>query len=148
SSCSTLVNSTLSVHGHELRDFVGPQQIRLPCGVWNDTSGAVDCRYTKSATSNPTMLITLEDLLPTLLSRLARVPRLVVAISGPPGSGKPTASATLCAAINREQPQLAVVVPMDGFHLDNALLDERGLRKRKGSPPTFDTAGFEVLLRR
>ena len=37
---------------------------------------------------------------------------------------------------------------MDGFHLDNAILDQRGLRARKGSPETFDLAGFASLLDR
>ena len=37
---------------------------------------------------------------------------------------------------------------MDGFHYDDAVLDRLGLRSRKGSPPTFDVAGFEVLLKR
>ena len=42
----------------------------------------------------------------------------------------------------------AVVVPMDGFHLDNVLLRERGLMAVKGSPQTFDVAGFTALLQR
>ena len=37
---------------------------------------------------------------------------------------------------------------MDGFHLDDTILDKRGLLSRKGSPPTFDCAGFAVLLQR
>lgn len=37
---------------------------------------------------------------------------------------------------------------MDGFHLDNALLIERGLLCRKGAPETFDAAGFIHLIRR
>lgn len=40
----------------------------------------------------------------------------------------------------------AQVVPMDGFHLDNATLDARGLRARKGAPETFDVTGFLTLL--
>jgi pantothenate kinase len=40
------------------------------------------------------------------------------------------------------------VVPMDGFHYDDAVLDARGLRARKGSPPTFDAMGFAHLIRR
>jgi pantothenate kinase len=94
------------------------------------------------------MLITLDDLVSELLARAARTPRLIVAIAGAPGAGKSTASATLSAAINAREPDASVVVPMDGFHLDNAILDAMNLRKRKGSPPTFDCAGFEVLLKR
>ena len=35
---------------------------------------------------------------------------------------------------------------MDGFHLDNRVLDARGLRHRKGAPETFDLRGFARLL--
>ena len=37
---------------------------------------------------------------------------------------------------------------MDGFHYDDIVLDQRGLRPRKGAPETFDFAGFETLLKR
>ncbi|SFJ27330.1 Panthothenate kinase [Phyllobacterium sp. CL33Tsu] len=94
------------------------------------------------------MMITVEDLVPELLARAARTDRLIVAIAGAPGAGKSTASAALCKAINAREPGAAIVVPMDGFHLDNAILDAMNLRKRKGSPPTFDCAGFEALLNR
>ncbi|WP_370645632.1 nucleoside triphosphate hydrolase [Phyllobacterium pellucidum] len=93
-------------------------------------------------------MITVEDLVPELLARAARTDRLIVAIAGAPGAGKSTASAALCEAINAREPGAAIVVPMDGFHLDNAILDAMNLRKRKGSPPTFDCAGFEALLNR
>jgi len=94
------------------------------------------------------MIITLEDLVPELIARAWRTDRLIVAIAGAPGAGKSTVSAALCNAINEREPGAAVVVPMDGFHLDNAILDAMNLRKRKGSPPTFDCAGFEALLKR
>jgi pantothenate kinase len=92
--------------------------------------------------------MTADALVTAILARAADVKRLVVAIAGPPGAGKSTVAATLCAAINERDPAAAVVVPMDGFHLDNAILDARDMRKRKGSPPTFDCAGFEVMLKR
>ena len=41
-----------------------------------------------------------------------------------------------------------VVAPMDGFHLSNRVLAERGLRTVKGAPETFDAEGFVALLRR
>ncbi|MDP8998387.1 MAG: nucleoside/nucleotide kinase family protein, partial [Pseudomonadota bacterium] len=37
---------------------------------------------------------------------------------------------------------------MDGFHFDDAILNARGHRTRKGAPHTYDVAGFEVLLKR
>lgn len=37
---------------------------------------------------------------------------------------------------------------MDGFHLPEAVLAERGLAAVKGAPETFDRAGYVALLRR
>ena len=69
--------------------------------------------------------------------------RRIVALAGPPGAGKSTLSAQAAAAL-----PAATVLPMDGYHLDNAILAERGLMHRKGSPDSFDAAGFLSLLRR
>lgn len=69
--------------------------------------------------------------------------RYIVALAGPPGAGKSTLSAELVALVPN-----ARVVPMDGFHFDDAVLDARGLRSRKGAPETFDVAGFANLLGR
>lgn len=74
-------------------------------------------------------------------------PRILVALAGAPGSGKSTLAAELCRRM-RDQKISAEVVPMDGFHLDNSILDARGLRARKGSPDTFDAAGFVHLIQR
>jgi pantothenate kinase len=70
--------------------------------------------------------------------------RRLLGLAGPPGSGKSTMAAALCEALG----PLAVCVPMDGFHLANRVLRELGLSDRKGSPPSFDAAGFQALLRR
>lgn len=84
-----------------------------------------------------------------ILARLAETDgRLIVAVAGPPGAGKSTMSDHLLHAINKGGEAPSIVVPMDGFHLDDAILDRRGLLSRKGSPPTFDCAGFAVLLQR
>jgi pantothenate kinase len=40
------------------------------------------------------------------------------------------------------------MAPLDGFHLSNATLEERGLRPVKGAPETFDCEGFLRLLER
>lgn len=69
--------------------------------------------------------------------------RRLIALVGPPASGKSTLAQAMAVALPR-----AAVVPMDGFHLDNRLLDARGLRARKGAPQTFDVAGFVHLIRR
>ena len=73
--------------------------------------------------------------------------RLLIAIAGPPASGKSTVAAAVVASLNATQDR-ARLLPMDGFHLDNSLLDARGLRARKGSPETFDLAGFASLMER
>lgn len=69
--------------------------------------------------------------------------RRLVALAGPPGAGKSTLAHQAAAAFPG-----AAVLPMDGYHLDNAILAERGLLARKGSPPSFDAAGFVALVRR
>lgn len=75
--------------------------------------------------------------------------RLMVAIAGPPGAGKSTVADALALALNeRMVDRPAEVVPMDGFHFDNAILDSRSMRDRKGAPETFDADGFVALLRR
>lgn len=67
--------------------------------------------------------------------------RYLIAIAGAPASGKSTLAAELARRLNA-QGRKSAVVPMDGFHLDNAILDARGLRPRKGAPETFDAHGF------
>lgn len=74
-------------------------------------------------------------------------PRLLVALAGAPGSGKSTLAAEVARRLNAQRIPTEVV-PMDGFHLDNAVLDARGLRARKGAPETFDAAGFLHLIGR
>ena len=73
--------------------------------------------------------------------------RQLIAIAGPPASGKSTLAQALVARLNVERPQ-AALLPMDGFHLDNGLLETRGLLARKGAAETFDLAGFRALLAR
>lgn len=70
--------------------------------------------------------------------------RFMVAIAGPPASGKTTLAADLARALGHG----ARVVPMDGFHFDDAVLTARGHQSRKGAPHTFDVAGFNHCLTR
>lgn len=74
--------------------------------------------------------------------------RMVVAIAGAPGAGKSTLAEALCLRLNQRRAGVAAVMQMDGYHLDNAILDARGLRARKGSPPTFDVDGLARDLAR
>ena len=66
--------------------------------------------------------------------------RFVFGLAGPPGCGKSTLAGRVAAAVG------GVVVPMDGFHLDNAELDRLDLRGVKGAPETFDAGGFVRLV--
>ena len=74
--------------------------------------------------------------------------RILVALAGPPGSGKSTLADELESALNQEQPEQAMILPMDGFHYDDLYLVPAGLRTRKGAPQTFDVWGFYHILRR
>ena len=78
------------------------------------------------------------------------LPRLMVAVAGPPGSGKTAFATTLVAVINAETDgDVAALVGLDGWHYPNDYLAthfvERGgervaLRSIKGAPETFDAA--------
>ncbi|WP_201742223.1 nucleoside/nucleotide kinase family protein [Mangrovicoccus ximenensis] len=72
----------------------------------------------------------------------------LIAVAGAPGSGKSRLAEFLAEGLNAGCPGRAEVVPMDGFHYDDAVLAARGLLPRKGSPETFDVAGFDHLLAR
>ncbi|MCC1491212.1 nucleoside/nucleotide kinase family protein [Cognatishimia sp. F0-27] len=73
--------------------------------------------------------------------------RRLIALAGPPAAGKSTVSELLLRRL-LDTGRSAVLVPMDGFHLDNRLLESRGLLHRKGAPETFDAAGFGHLINR
>lgn len=72
--------------------------------------------------------------------------RKLVALAGPPASGKSTLAAQIADNLC-QQNILTQVVPMDGFHLDNSILSKRGHLSRKGAPKTFDHAGLLDLVR-
>ncbi|MGW4031166.1 nucleoside/nucleotide kinase family protein [Streptomyces sp. NPDC004838] len=68
--------------------------------------------------------------------------RRVLGITGAPGAGKSTLAAQIVTALDG----LAVLVPMDGFHLAQAELERLGRAHRKGAPDTFDADGYAALL--
>ena len=83
-----------------------------------------------------------DELLALITARAEGRSRYIVAIAGAPASGKTMLAAELAAKLG----PCASVLPMDGFHLDNSVLQERGLLARKGAPETFDAQGFVALL--
>lgn len=95
----------------------------------------------------------IQNLVQAVISRLPsgtkahKQARAVVALAGAPASGKSTLANDLAAALTQAGWR-AQVLPMDGFHLDNRLLEARGLLPRKGAPDTFDCAGFAALCAR
>lgn len=70
--------------------------------------------------------------------------RHLIGLTGPPGSGKSTLAAHLAGSVHPSPP----IVAMDGFHLAQVLIDQKGLADRKGSPETFDPWGFATLVTR
>lgn len=73
--------------------------------------------------------------------------RVIVGLTGPPATGKSTIADQLARGC-RERGLRTVIVPMDGFHLAQTALNERGWAPVKGAPYTFDAAGYVELLAR
>jgi pantothenate kinase len=88
----------------------------------------------------------MDEIVGEVLGRAGNARRFLVAIAGPPGAGKSTLADNLANAL-RARGETAEVLPMDGFHMDNAILIERGLLARKGIPETFDVRGFLDIVR-
>ena len=79
-----------------------------------------------------------------LTARIAALPgRAFVAIAGAPGSGK----STLVETLAQDLPG-AMILPMDGFHYDDAVLRARDRLPFKGAPDTFDVGGLRSVLER
>jgi pantothenate kinase len=91
--------------------------------------------------------VTFDDLVP-LTAELDASRRAVVAIAGAPGSGKSTLAERLVCRLNEATPGRAALLPMDGYHYDDRVLIERGVRARKGAPETFDVIGLLHMLDR
>jgi len=92
------------------------------------------------------MSLQLDTLVAEIEKRAQSGARFIVAIAGPPGAGK----STLADRLNERllgRGHAATILPMDGFHLDNGILQDRGLLPRKGAPETFDVRGLGDILR-
>jgi len=75
----------------------------------------------------------------------------LIGVAGAPGSGKSTMTAQVCARVNSlAGKEVAVVVPMDGYHLTRAQLDQMSdplfAHSRRGAYWTFDEVGFVDMV--
>lgn len=110
-----------------------------------------------------TMESTYQDLARRLLSHFDSLEgknpgpaRLVIAISGGPGSGKSTIAEAVARRVQlmpgRSCLPKVAVVSMDGYHLPRAVLDQMPNReemyRRRGAPFTFDAEAVVSLVRR
>lgn len=86
----------------------------------------------------------MEQLIERARSLLADQPRALLGICGAPGAGKSTFAHELVRRLGPE----SVVVPLDGFHLQDEELARLGRLGRKGAPDTFDVDGYVALLHR
>ncbi len=92
------------------------------------------------------MSISLEDVAGEIIARAGNAKRFLVAIAGPPGAGKSTLADNVAKAL-KAKGESVEVLPMDGFHMDNAVLVEKGLLKRKGVPESFDVRAFLDIVK-
>ncbi len=94
-----------------------------------------------------TSIESLSQLVSEIRMRAIGSQRFIVAIAGPPGAGK----STLVEEVRQKLAETygpVPVVPMDGYHLDNAILTDRGQLGRKGAPFTFDVDGYRAMIER
>lgn len=75
--------------------------------------------------------------------------RILIGLAGAPGSGKSTLAKWLMDNLNDGTDELiAAILPQDGFHYDDRVLEQRNRLKYKGAPDTFDTNGLLSMLKR
>lgn len=72
--------------------------------------------------------------------------RILVAIAGAPGSGKSTLAEQAVQMLTAEHGLRAGLFPMDGYHYDDAVLEDMGRRPFKGAIDTFDAHGLRHML--
>ncbi|MGD9480468.1 nucleoside triphosphate hydrolase [Shinella sp. G-2] len=89
--------------------------------------------------------MTVDAIANDLQRRAANARRFMIGIAGPPGAGKSTLVEALRETL-LARGERAEILPMDGFHMDNGILAERGLLPRKGAPESFDGRGFVDIV--
>ncbi|WP_037313381.1 zeta toxin family protein [Ruegeria halocynthiae] len=96
---------------------------------------------------NQPKAVVLKELVVEIAARTTES-RVIVALAGAPGSGKSTTAELLQTDLQNTYNQTVQIVPMDGFHFDDAILAQLGRSQRKGAPDTFDVEGFDVTMSR
>ncbi|MGU3432411.1 nucleoside/nucleotide kinase family protein [Actinomycetes bacterium M1A6_2h] len=86
---------------------------------------------------------TLDQLVESAKELVVAGERRILGLTGAPGAGKSTVAEQLVTALG---PEIAVLVPMDGFHLANEVLTDLGRLDRKGAHDTFDDGGYARLV--
>ena len=82
----------------------------------------------------------LEELLVEVKSLLTRgEERVILGIVGEPGAGKSTVTDYIFENLKSES---AALLPMDGFHYSNQVLQHLERSGRKGAPDTFDASAL------
>ncbi|WCJ21626.1 P-loop containing nucleoside triphosphate hydrolases superfamily protein [Euphorbia peplus] len=106
-----------------------------------------------------------ERILPTAAAASSPNLKYIVGLAGPPGAGKSTVASEVVQRINKLWPQraasmdsqvhppdVAVVLPMDGFHLYRSQLDAmknpEEAHARRGAPWTFDPTRLLECLKK
>ena len=100
--------------------------------------------------SEQTVTVAPEAAVALIAERTRALPgrRVAVGIAGGPGVGKSTIATEVVAALNAEASGTAAYLPMDGFHMRHAKLEELGTVKDKGAPHTFEGQAFAEFLER
>ncbi|CUS14629.1 unnamed protein product [Tuber aestivum] len=86
------------------------------------------------------------------LSTLPSKTRLLISVSGIPGSGKTTLARRVTEGLNAVSKigDVAAMIPMDGYHLTRATLsampDPIEAHARRGAPFTFDPVSLKLLI--
>ena len=78
---------------------------------------------------------------------LRRPSRSMIGIAGGPGAGKSTFAGELLRVLAEHREDQVALIPMDGFHMRHARLEQLGLVSQKGMPHTFEAAAFVRFLK-
>ena len=131
-----------------------PEKAKIFCGRWGFFQACCDCTHqhaeitalSRDDTLNSYSLENdVKQVCNLIQARARNDVRSIIGIAGPPASGKSTLADAVVDQLNQQAVSsipMAALLPMDGYHLDNQLLEPRGLLARKGAPETFDAYGF------